>query len=111
MELFSGHCIVSSVDEDDDEDAVEAAEVRGTTGSRAESLKQQQHHDTGLSANQQPPLSPVQNAGVQLSAPPSQRPSEAPPTTTAQTKIPAPSASNQTPSPLPLPTASAAPQV
>ncbi|XP_073348025.1 tripartite motif-containing protein 55a isoform X1 [Pagrus major] len=85
------------LDDDDDDDEDEAVEVRGTTA--------------GLSANQQPPLSPVQPAGVQLSAPPTQRPSEAPPTPTAQTKSPAPSSSSQAPPPLPLPTASPAPQV
>uniref|UniRef100_A0A8C4H8M4 Tripartite motif-containing protein 54 n=1 Tax=Dicentrarchus labrax TaxID=13489 RepID=A0A8C4H8M4_DICLA len=91
------------VDEDDDDDEDEVTEVRGTTGSRVELV-------AGLSANQNPPLSPVQPAGVQLSAPPPQRPSEAPPTT-SPTKPPAPSSTNQAPPPLPLPSASPAPQV
>ncbi|XP_074505910.1 tripartite motif-containing protein 54-like isoform X2 [Sebastes fasciatus] len=103
-------------DDDDDDDEEEAVEVRGTT-----------------SANQQPPLAPVQ-----LSAPPPQRPSEAPPTITSPTKGPAPSPTTMVPPPqrpseapptttapirgpapspttqatppLPLPTASSAPQ-
>ncbi|XP_051250419.1 E3 ubiquitin-protein ligase TRIM63 [Dicentrarchus labrax] len=90
------------LDEDDDDDEDEVTEVRGTTGSRVELV-------AGLSANQNPPLSPVQPAGVQLSAPPPQRPSEAPPTT-SPTKPPAPSSTNQAPPPLPLPSASPAPQ-
>ncbi|XP_036940184.1 E3 ubiquitin-protein ligase TRIM63-like [Acanthopagrus latus] len=82
------------LDEDDDDDEDEAVEARGTTAG----------------ANQQPPLSPAQPAGVQLSAPPTQRPPEVPPTPTAQTKKPAPLSSTQAPPPLPLPTASPAPQ-
>uniref|UniRef100_UPI0037E7A406 E3 ubiquitin-protein ligase TRIM63-like n=1 Tax=Semicossyphus pulcher TaxID=241346 RepID=UPI0037E7A406 len=96
------------VDEDDDDDEEEAVEVRGTTaGSQAEP----QQHAAGLSANQQPPLAPVQPTGVQLLVPPPQRPSEAPPTNInpLQTKSPAPSTS--APVPLPLPTPSATPQV
>lgn len=105
MELPSQHSVVSSVDEDDEDDEDEEVEVRGTTaGSRNEP---QQQHATGLTANQQPPLP----AGVQRSATPPQRPSETPPTTTAQTKSPAPSAADQVPPPLPLPTAGSAPQV
>ncbi|XP_070774678.1 E3 ubiquitin-protein ligase TRIM63-like [Enoplosus armatus] len=93
------------VDEDDEDEEDEVVEVRGTTaGSRAEP----QQHAAGLLANQQPPLSPVQPAGVQLSAPPPQRPSEAPPTTTLPTKSPAPSSTSLAP---PLPTASPTPQV
>ncbi|XP_070830313.1 E3 ubiquitin-protein ligase TRIM63-like [Chaetodon trifascialis] len=89
------------VDEDDDDDEDEVVEVRGTTpGSRVE-----QQHVAGLSANQQPPVSPAQPAGVHFSAPPPQKPAEAPPTT-AQPKGPAPSAANHAPPPLPLPTAS-----
>ncbi|KAM8726953.1 E3 ubiquitin-protein ligase TRIM63-like isoform 2-T2 [Acanthopagrus schlegelii] len=84
------------LDEDDDDDEDEAVEARGTTA--------------GVTANQQRPLSPAQPAGVQLSAPPTQRPSEVPPTPTAQTKNPAPLSSTQAPPPLPLPTASPAPQ-
>lgn len=104
------HCFVSSVDEDDDDDADEAVDVRGTTaGGRVE--LQQQQNAAGPSANQLPLLSPVQPAGAQLLAPPSQRPSEAPPTTTAQAKSPAPSSTSQAPPPLPLPTASSATQV
>ncbi|XP_038575078.1 tripartite motif-containing protein 55a isoform X1 [Micropterus salmoides] len=103
------------LDEDDEDDEDEAVEVRGTpAGSRVE----QQQHAAGVSANQQPPLSPVQPAGVQLAALPPQRPPEAPPTTTSQTKSHAPSPpTSQAPPPLPLPTAnpsspsSTAPQV
>ncbi|XP_068584519.1 E3 ubiquitin-protein ligase TRIM63-like [Cebidichthys violaceus] len=79
-------------DEDDDEDEEEAVEVRGTS-----------------SANQQPPLSPVQPIGVQLSAPPPQRPSETPPTVTSTTK-PSVSLTTQAPPPLSTSTASPAPQ-
>ncbi|TDH06409.1 hypothetical protein EPR50_G00132850 [Perca flavescens] len=99
-------------DEEDEEEEEEALEVRGMA-----------------SANQQPPLAPVQPTGVQLSTPPTQRPSEAPPTQrssqasppqrpleapptlTSQTRGSAPSKSLQATPPLPLPTASSAPQV
>ncbi|CAJ1073183.1 tripartite motif-containing protein 55a isoform X1 [Xyrichtys novacula] len=96
------------LDEDDDDEDDEVVEVRGTTaGSRVEPPPPQA---TGLSANQQPLPAAVQPTGAQLSAPPPQKPSEAPPTTssTSQTKSPAPSTS--APVPLPLPTASSAPQ-
>ncbi|XP_027144960.1 E3 ubiquitin-protein ligase TRIM63 [Larimichthys crocea] len=84
------------LDEDDEDEDVE---VRGsTTGSRVE-----QPHAAGLSANQQPPLSPVQPP------PPPQRTSEAPPTATLQTKSPTPS-SSQAPPPMPLPIAGSTPQ-
>ncbi|KAM9349494.1 E3 ubiquitin-protein ligase TRIM63-like [Symphorus nematophorus] len=97
------------LDEDDDDDEYEAAEVRGTA---AGSGVEQQPHAAGLSASQQPPLAPVQAAGVQLSAPPPQRLPETPTTTTtAQTKSSAPSSASQAPPPLPLPTASPALQV
>ncbi|XP_075933589.1 tripartite motif-containing protein 54-like [Anarhichas minor] len=76
----------------DDEDEEEAVEVRGTS-----------------SANQQSPLSPVQPIGVQLSAPPPQRPLETPPTVTSPTKPPA-SLTTQAPPRLPTSTASPAPQ-
>ncbi|XP_035861290.1 E3 ubiquitin-protein ligase TRIM63-like isoform X1 [Sander lucioperca] len=65
-------------DDEEDEDEEEAVEVRGTA-----------------SANQQPPLAPIQSTGVQLSAPPPQRSSEAPPTLTSQTRGPAPSTALQ----------------
>ncbi|TKS65683.1 Tripartite motif-containing protein 55 [Collichthys lucidus] len=88
--------VLNAVDEDDEDEDVE---VRGsTTGSRVE-----QSHAAGLSANQQPPLSPVQPA------PPPQRPSEAPPTATPQTKSSTPS-SSQAPPPMPLPIAGSTPQ-
>ncbi|XP_031132545.1 E3 ubiquitin-protein ligase TRIM63-like isoform X3 [Sander lucioperca] len=90
-------------DDEEDEDEEEAVEVRGTA-----------------SANQQPPLAPIQSTGVQLSAPPpqrsseappTQRSSEAPPTLTSQTRGPAPSTALQATPPLPLPSASSGPQV
>ncbi|XP_042353335.1 E3 ubiquitin-protein ligase TRIM63-like [Plectropomus leopardus] len=79
-------------EDDDDDDEDEAAEVRGTTP-----------------ANQQPPPSPAPPAGVQLSAPPPQRPAETTPTMTSPTKSPTPSSTQATP-PSPLPTAGPAPQ-
>ncbi|XP_044075563.1 E3 ubiquitin-protein ligase TRIM63-like [Siniperca chuatsi] len=96
------------LDEDDEDDEDEAVEVRGTAaGSRVEP----QQHAVGLSANQQPPLSPGQPAGVQLSALPAQRPSEAPPTTASPTKAYAPSLTSQAPPPLPPPAANPTSQV
>lgn len=103
LDLPSLHCVVMSVDEDDDDAESEAAEVRVTTA--ASQVERQ--HAPGLSANQQPPLS----AGVQPSAPPTHRPSEALPTTPARTKSPAPSPINQAPPLLPLPTTSSGLQV
>ncbi|XP_033505418.2 E3 ubiquitin-protein ligase TRIM63-like [Epinephelus lanceolatus] len=86
------------LDEDDEDDEDEAVEVRGTT-----------------SPNQQPAPPPVQPAGVQLSAPPSQRPPEAPPAVTqtppTQSKSPTPSATTQAPPPPPLPTQGHAPSL
>lgn len=82
--------LVSSVEEDDDED--EGAEVRGTTaGSRVE----QQQLAAGPSADQPVP------AGSQLPAPPLQKPTEALPNTAAQTKSPTRSSTSQAPPPLP----------
>ncbi|XP_068196366.1 E3 ubiquitin-protein ligase TRIM63-like [Antennarius striatus] len=95
--------------EDDDEEELEALEVRTSRpGSRVE---QQPPPTAGVAANQQPPLSPVQPAGVQLLAPPPQRVSEAPSISSTQTKSPAPSSSSPAPPPLPLPTSSTGPQV
>ncbi|XP_078101052.1 E3 ubiquitin-protein ligase TRIM63-like [Sander vitreus] len=105
-------------DDEEDEDEEEAVAVRGTA-----------------SANQQPPLAPVQPTDVQLSAPSPQRSSEAPPTLTPRSpapstalqatppqrsyeapptltpRSPAPSTALQATPPLPLPSASSAPQV
>ncbi|XP_018534545.1 E3 ubiquitin-protein ligase TRIM63 isoform X2 [Lates calcarifer] len=99
------------VDEDDDDDDEDEVEVRGSlAGSRVE--PQVHAAPAAAAANQQPPLSPVQPAGVQLSASPPQRPSDAPPPpSTSITKSPAPSPNTQAPPPLPLPTASPTPQV
>ncbi|GLD51601.1 E3 ubiquitin-protein ligase TRIM63-like isoform X1, partial [Lates japonicus] len=99
------------VDEDDDDDDEDEVEVRGSSaGSRVE--PQLHAAPAAAAANQQPPLSPVQPAGVQLSDAPPQRPSEAPPPpSTSITKSPAPSPNTQAPPPLPLPTASPTPQV
>nr|XP_020483979.1 tripartite motif-containing protein 55-like [Labrus bergylta] len=95
------------LDEEDDDDDDEAVEVKSLTAASRVELPPPQA--TGPSANQQPPLAPVQSTGNQLLTPPPQRPSEAPPTTsnTLQTKSPAPSSSAL---PLPLPTAGPAPQ-
>ncbi|XP_068603825.1 E3 ubiquitin-protein ligase TRIM63-like [Brachionichthys hirsutus] len=96
-------------DDDDDDDEMEALEVRTSRpGSRVE---QQPQHTAGLSANQQPSLSPAQSAGVQLLAPPPQRVSEAPPLSPAQSKSPAPSSMSPAPPPVPAPTTSTTPQV
>uniref|UniRef100_A0A3Q3SPZ5 Tripartite motif-containing protein 54 n=1 Tax=Mastacembelus armatus TaxID=205130 RepID=A0A3Q3SPZ5_9TELE len=82
-------------DEDDDDEDEDEVDVRATTaGSRVEPP-----HATGQSANQQPPLSPLQ-----LSAPSPQRPPEVPPTITSQPKPPSPSSPTQAPPPLPIPT-------
>lgn len=84
--------LVSSVEEGDDEDEDQAAEVRGmTAGSRVE----EQQLATGPSANQPVP------AGFQLPAPPLQKPTEALPNTAAQTKSPTLSSTSQAPPPLP----------
>uniref|UniRef100_A0A3B4TQI1 Tripartite motif-containing protein 54 n=1 Tax=Seriola dumerili TaxID=41447 RepID=A0A3B4TQI1_SERDU len=91
-------------DDDDDDDDEDEVEVRGTSDSRVES--QQPDAPAAATANQHPPLSPVQ-----FSAPPPQKSSEAPPTVTTHTKSPAPSSLSQAPPPLPVPTASATPQV
>ncbi|XP_071348707.1 E3 ubiquitin-protein ligase TRIM63-like isoform X2 [Trachinotus anak] len=94
-------------DEDDDDEDEEEVEVRGTSAeSRVESQQQ-----AAAAANQQPPLSPVQPAGVQLTTPPPQKPSEAPPTMATHTKSPTPSSPSQAPPPLPVPAANATPQV
>ncbi|KAF1383124.1 hypothetical protein PFLUV_G00128050 [Perca fluviatilis] len=66
-------------DDEEDEEEEEAVEVRGTA-----------------SANQKPPLAPVQPTGVQLSTSPTQKPSEAPPTQRSS-QAPPPQRSSEAP--------------
>ncbi|XP_026219011.1 E3 ubiquitin-protein ligase TRIM63-like isoform X1 [Anabas testudineus] len=102
---------IKSDEDDDDEDDEDEVEVRAMSGSGVESQHSAPAPAAGLAANQQPPLSPVQTPGVQLSAPPPHRPPEAPPIVTSQPKPPTPSSTNQAPPPVPPPTASPASQV
>ncbi|XP_040002091.1 tripartite motif-containing protein 55-like [Xiphias gladius] len=107
--LSSVDFVKADEDDDEDDDDEDEVEVRETAaGSRVES--QQHAAPAAAAANQEPPLSPVQPAGVQLSAPPPQRPTEAPPTVTSHTKAPAPPSQGHVPPPMPLPTTSPAPQ-
>nr|XP_020480898.1 E3 ubiquitin-protein ligase TRIM63-like [Monopterus albus] len=98
-------------DEDDDDEDEDEVEVKGTTaGSQVESQQTVPAAAAVLSANQQPPQSPVQPQGVLLSAPPPQRPSEAQPIITSQPTSLAPTSPTQAPPPMPLPITSPIPQ-
>ncbi|KAG7219171.1 hypothetical protein INR49_006330 [Caranx melampygus] len=88
-------------DEDDDDGDEDEVEVRGSSESQMESQPQ-----FAPVANQQSPLSPAQ-----LSAPPPQKGSEAPPPVTTHSKGPVTSSLSQALPPLPVPTGSATPQV
>ncbi|KAK2822963.1 hypothetical protein Q5P01_023028 [Channa striata] len=98
-------------EEEEDDNEEDEVDIRATSGSGVEPQQGILAAAAGLSANQQPPLSPVQPPGALFPAPPPQRPLETTPTVTPQSKSPTPSTINQAPPPVLPSTTNPAPQV